>query len=336
MTIQPCTTHLSWKEWEINHPNLSFLQSWEWGEFQRSVGYEPVRWQMFDHGTSIGQIQGFTHRVLPGVSYLYLPRMYSDGVDLTAVRDAAKNSGIDFLRIEPTGDIAIHGVRSRLVASRQPAQTLVLELSKTEEELLADMHTKTRYNIRVAQKHGVTIDMQKNSDIFWTLNRETIERDHFKSHEKDHYTKMIKLGMVYQFTAYYGDTALASIICVGFGNTFTYVHGASSNDMRNIMAPYAAQWAAIQFAKEHGYQFYDMWGIAPLVNEEISETVQCVHGRCWQTGHAWSGITRFKVGFGGEYIEYPQAIEVVCNRPVYWGLDMVKKIRRYRDKKNRE
>jgi lipid II:glycine glycyltransferase (peptidoglycan interpeptide bridge formation enzyme) len=138
---------------------------------------------------------------------------------------------------------------------------------------------------------------------------------------------MITLPMAEQYTAFLDGTPLASIICIGFGHTFTYVHGASSSAMRNTMAPYLLQWTAIQEAKKMGFHRYDFWGIAPLVEKTDDESVQCLNGRSWPSGHAWSGITRFKVGFGGEYREYPEAVEVVCNRMVYGLLNIVKKIR---------
>lgn len=328
MTIQPCTSHLSWKEWEIAHPDLSFLQSWEWGEFQRSVGHEPVRWQLFDGGKRIGQVQGFFHRIVQGVSYLYLPRMYSEGVEIAALRQAAKDGGIDFLRIEPISSLPKGEKYVFSTVSRQPAQTLIVDISADDQTLFAGMHTKTRYNIRVAQKNSVQVDETKDVNIFWKLNEETTARDAFKSHTKEYYTKFLQLPMVHQFTAYVNDVPIASILCVGFGNTFTYVHGASSNEMRNVMAPYALQWHAMQFGKSHGYTRYDLWGIAPLIPEEGGEDVQCLHGKCWRVAHPWSGITRFKVGFGGAYVVYGEAVEVACNSLVYWLLGVVKKIKK--------
>ncbi len=328
MKIQPCTTHLSWKEWEIAHPDLSFLQSWEWGEFQRNVGHEPIRWQLFDGGKRIGQFQGFSHRIVRGVSYLYLPRMYSDGVEIDALRQAGKDGGIDFLRIEPISSLSKTLPYTHPTTSRQPAHTLIIDISADDEALFAGMHTKTRYNIRVAQKNGVQVDETKDVDIFWKLNEETTARDAFKSHTKEYYTKFLQLSMVHQFTAYVQDVPIASILCIGFGNTFTYVHGASSNEMRNVMAPYALQWHAMQFAKAHGYTQYDLWGIAPLVSEPIEGKTVSLHGRSWKAAHPWSGITRFKVGFGGEYVEYGEAVEVVCHRIVYWLLRIIKKVKK--------
>jgi lipid II:glycine glycyltransferase (peptidoglycan interpeptide bridge formation enzyme) len=171
MTIQPCTKHLAWKEWELAHPDLSFLQSWEWGEFQRGAGYAPVRWQLFDQGKPTTQVQGFLHHIMPGVSYLYLPRMYSAECDLIALRQAAKAQHIDFLRIEPMTPLKVAGVKAVSTHLRQPAQTLVLDLDQSEAELRAGMHTKTRYNIRVAEKHGIEIEARKDADIFWKIKK---------------------------------------------------------------------------------------------------------------------------------------------------------------------
>lgn len=318
-----------WKEWEVGHPDLSFLQTWEWGEFQRSAGHEPVRWQIFEQSALIGQVQGFEHRLFPGVSYLYIPRMPAvSGSSIDEMVKIARESGIDFLRIEPAEEAeGEFSVSAKKIKSRQPAQTLILSLLPNEEELLAGMHAKTRYNIRVAQKHGVRIDTKKDATIFSQLNVETTERDRFKSHESEYYAGMLALDEVYQFTAYADDMPIASIICAGAGNTYTYVHGASSNAMRNVMAPYLLQWEAIRFAKQNGFATYDFWGIAPFVEKTDSDAIQCAHGKCWNNTHPWSGITRFKVGFGGEYREYPPARELVCNRLVYGLFNFIKSLK---------
>ena len=187
------------------------------------------------------------------------------------------------------------------------------------------MHSKTRYNIKLSERKGVKIKQEKNIDIFWELNKETTNRDGFKSHDKKYYEKMLGSNIIHQFTAYMDDAPIASNICVGFRDTFTYLHGTSGNCHRSLMAPYLLQSKQIEYAKENNFTKYDFWGIAPK-NEGKLQTI--FHDLSWDLDNKWTGITRFKAGFGGERKNYPNGLEIVLNPTKYKLYKLAKKIRK--------
>ena len=329
MEVKNCQNKNDWEKSLNSATHHEFLQSWEWGEFQKSAGKEVLRLQVWDGSDVVGQMQGFVHNLGLRMRYLYVPRIndqrstISDQV-LNYIRDK-----FIFARIEPAGEFEVSGeFNFEKIKCRQPQNTLILDITKSAEELLADMHSKTRYNIRLAEKKGVEIRNEKNIDVFWKLNQETTDRNKFKSHDKKYYAKMLEMDIAYQLTAYYEDTAIASYILIKHGDTLIYLHGTSSSQHRNVMAPYLLQWEAIKFGQEQKCKYYDFWGIAKTVSE-YGEGVKCFNNFCWQEDHRLAGVTRFKVGFGGKVKSYPDAVDVIFGKTrfmVYQSLRKVRKI----------
>jgi len=186
------------------------------------------------------------------------------------------------------------------------------------------MHPKTRYNIHLATRKGVVVKEKKDIEIFWELNKKTTERDEFKSHDKKYYQKMLEQSFCHQLIAYHNDQPIASNILIVYNGTATYLHGASGNVSRNLMAPYLLQWEGIKLAKSLGCIKYDFWGISPQA--KTGEPSTCFHNFCWMLNHRWTGVTRFKAGFGGEYVEYPQAFEIPLNKFKFKLYCLAKKI----------
>jgi len=321
MKIDICDNLTAWNKGLSPLSKLEFLQSWKWGEFQNQVGIKTVR--LLVEGESV---QGFEQKIGFGKKFLYLPRVHSSKFIIQSLVEYLKKDYI-FLRIESLFPISNFQFPIYKVKNRQPQQTLLLNLAKTEEEILNQMHPKTRYNIHLAERKGVEIREEKNPEIFWQLNLDTIERDKFKSHDKNYYEKMLNQENIRQLIAYHNNEPIASIILVINNQTITYLHGASANKFRNLMAPYLLQWQGILLGKKLGGSFYDFWGVAPLVKDNGKEQTSNFNGFCWPINHPWSGVTRFKVGFGGEYREYPQAIEVPLSGWQYKIFNFLKKLR---------
>lgn len=319
MSFEKVSDNADWNT-EILKMKGSFLQSWEWGEFQRLIGREVVRMKSDET-----LAQGIRMTLPLGKSYWYVPRGPIGGEIGDSFNDEI------FTRVEPSSKPE-KGVK---VASMQPAQTMILNLEKDEEEILAGMHEKTRYNIRLAERKGVQIMPASSAgdgfDVFWNLVEETSERAGIKSHDKDYYRKMLislsgdittttDKAVAKLFFAEHDGKALAAILLIRFGDTVTYLHGASSRDRRELMAPHMLHWHAIGEAKKWGAKHYDFWGVAPMEirNEKL---------KMKNLKHSWAGITRFKKGFSGEYVEYPGTFDLPKNKFWYKVYSTFRKIR---------
>lgn len=322
MSIRFGYDKIEWNNWLRRFFHTEFIQSWEWGEFQQRVGRQVIRLQAVEGDEVVWQGHGFEHRLGLGLKYLYLPRLRPEIIN--EVMNYCHDRDYSFIRIEPLAEPSAINYqpasrRGRLSAipNIQPQHTLILDLSLSEDELLSAMHPKTRYNIHLAERKGVVIRKEKNSEIFIALNAETVKRDGFHSHPEAYYREMVKMPICRRLTAHYGSQAVASNIWIGFGDTFTYLHGASSSLNRNVMAPYFLQWEGIRLAKSLGYRYYDFWGIAPPAVESAGGQTTCLNGFTWETDHPWTGVTRFKVGFGGTLRSYPGAVDIVLKPVIY-------------------
>jgi len=280
----------------------NFLQSKEWENFQKELGKHAFRLEK----------NLFIKNSLPfGKSYLYCPNgpdKVGDGF-IRKAKELAKKENAIFIRIEPLEIKKTTNQKLKKSKSVQPPSTLMLDLTKSKEQLLTEMKPKTRYNIRLAEKKGVKIEVSTDPEkieIFHKILSETTSRDQFRGHSKDYYKKMLKFfgekGITKLYLAKYdGEYIAANIMCF-FGNTADYLHGASSNKHREVMAPHLLQWQAITDAKKDSFKYYDFWGIAPDDSPK----------------HKWAGVTRFKKGFGGEQIDYPGTFDVVISK--WWYL----------------
>jgi len=294
----------------------NFLQSWGWGEFQESLGCEVLRfsWEEKIFVQAIKMLLPF------GKFYWYIPRgpvVLDKSVDVNeAMRDLSKElekQGALFLRIDPISTTPpLNPPLSKggeVVASTQPECTRILDLSKDEEVLLSEMHQKTRYNIRLAEKKSVKI--RKGAiEEFIRLNHQTKKRDKFTSHSDEHYQKMIKTlpsDFIKIWHAEYEGKILASALVLYYKDTATYVHGASSDEHKNIMAPHLLHWKIIQDAKMKGFKNYDLYGANPL--EENHPAYK----------KSWQGISRFKAGFSGGLICYPHSFDLIY-RPFWYRI----------------
>jgi len=303
-----------WNKLVVEARPNQFLQSWEWGEFQRSLGRRVWCLVIERDGETAALGQAIEHALPFGLTYIYLPRGplvtalgQNHGEELakifsSEIKKLAKKS--IFARVESVNlDFGKFGWRR--AREVQPNHTLILSLDKSEEDLLADMHQKTRYNIRLGEKHGVTVRPMKEDefDIFWQLVRETTERDQFRAHPRDYYKKMVAaLGdkMCQVWFAEFEGRVIAANLMIFWGDAAVYLHGASSRENKNVMAPYLLHWEMIKKAKAEGFEYYDFWGIAPPESPH----------------HPWAGITRFKKGFGGTEVAYPGGYDLPFNK--FW------------------
>lgn len=298
-------------------PFGAFLQSWEWGEFQRSLGFEVVRLHEEIKGKLV-LAQAIKYPLPFKSSYWHIPKgPLGEATPKLAIDLLCKKlPGGAFLKIEPVTRPR-HGAKAK---DRQPAVTTIIDLTQTEAKIADSMKQKTRYNIRLAEKKGVTasiVELDRFEDLV-RLMQQTAERDKFSLHELDRYQKMLEIlrgpeCRAFLAMAFYEGRPLAANIMIDAFGMRTYLHGASSNLYRNVMAPYALHDFLIRDAKAQGLKAYDFWGIAP---PEAGDD------------HPWAGISRFKNGFGGEVVRMPGTIDVSKNWPVFTLYRVAKKIRR--------
>jgi lipid II:glycine glycyltransferase (peptidoglycan interpeptide bridge formation enzyme) len=185
----------------------------------------------------------------------------------------------------------------------QPSNTIVVDISHDEDTILARMKSKTRYNIRLAERKGVQVQEGglRDLDAFYNLMQVTSERDKFGIHNKRYYQRLLELflpveqaGLIF---AYVEGEPTAALLVMALGTKAWYIAGASSNKHRKLMPTYAAQWAAIRWAKARGCVIYDLWGVPDA-------DAQTLEAQFTERSDGLWGVYRFKRGFGGELIRY--------------------------------
>ncbi|EKD33184.1 MAG: hypothetical protein ACD_76C00076G0003 [uncultured bacterium] len=319
-----------WNEFIKKHAPRSgaFLHSWEWADFRTSEGFDAVRFVIYDkNNETIGFAICERRKIGLGLSYLYCPKGPIVSKDYeNSVRELAKfampafDPKIIFFRFEPHSEnnISWQGKDIRKTSHIQPSATLMVDLNKSEEDLLGEMHQKTRYNIKVASKHGVSVKIKSGDlSLFIKLLKETANRDAFRAHSISHYEKLLSSLNSSDIRAFVAEASvsgkvIASNFMIDYAGVRTYLHGASSSSNRNLMAPYLLHWELMRDAKSIGLRWYDFWGIA-----ETDDPL-----------HPWAGITRFKKGFGGEVVRYPGAFDLVLNKKMYQLYRIARAVRR--------
>ncbi len=288
-----------------------FLQTSAWLKFQETVSHKAHLYS-FEYDNKKLYFTAFEHSLPVGKKYLYIPRgpLVNDSAVwselLRELKNNLKDKKVIFVRFEP--DSSWTEMTCKRVLDIQPSHTFYTSIDQDEKELLAAMHPKTRYNIRLALKKNLAFS-PNDSDFqgFVKLMNETSERDGFKAHPAEYYKKMIECKAARLATVRLDGELLAAGIFAQCGDTITYVHGASASKQRELMAPYALHWEMIMLAKGQGLKHYDWHGV---------------------DSKKWPGVTRFKRGFGGHDINYPGTIDFVLEASSYIGYTVVRGLRR--------
>lgn len=269
----------------------SFLQSPEWQDIQEQMGRRTIR---------ISGALVVRHNLPLGFAYLYVPRPGGVSGDFfDALRAHARASGALFLKIDPSQPLP---PRPAFAPGRslQPRETVIVDCRADDAVLLAAMHPKTRYNIRLALRHGVRVRMAPHPvspadcSAFWDLLAAAARRDGFYPHPRAHYRILLDERSAdfsnELFIAELGGQPLAAAIvnCYTPSATATYLHGGSSRRHRAAMAPHLLHWRVMQEVRRRGLAWYDFGGV--------------------DDAH-WPGLTRFKRGFGGRPHAFPPSVD---------------------------
>lgn len=332
----------------VDHP----LQTFEWGQFRKKTGVGIIRRGVVEknlpagrQGKIINPYQMSIHKT-PSFPYLigYIPKSNLPSEELlNELKSIGKQEGISFIQLEPNvaiGNWKFEIDNSGLRGAFHPLftkYTFILDLTKTEEELLGNMHQKTRYNIRLSQKKGVRVEIDNSDEAFGQylkLTKATTKRQKFYAHDEKYHKLMwetlkspspssplpsrerIKergnLEAHLLIAKYKGKTLTAWIIFT-FKDTLYYPYGASSDEHREVMASHLTMWEAIRFGKSLGLNKFDMWGAANVANPK--------------TNDSYYGFHRFKEGFGGALTEFVGSYDLIINPLNYRLLTVADKIR---------
>jgi lipid II:glycine glycyltransferase (peptidoglycan interpeptide bridge formation enzyme) len=308
-------TDKSWDAFVTGHPEGHILQLTSWGKLKGQFGWSAERVALTAPSGGIIAGAQLLYRRLPfGLGKLaYVPRGpvldWQDGATTLSLIDAldqtARSRGALALTIEPeltstpenSARVTEAGFAPGTVTI-QPRRTLLVDITGDDDQVLTAMKSKTRYNIRLAARKGVIVRQGTADDVrlFNELMTVTGERNDFGVRSPDYYRAAFDLfeqtGCVGLFLAEYEGKPLAGLMAYALRKTAWYFFGASSDAHRNLMAPYALQWAAVGWAKAKGCRIYDLWGV-PDEDEPTLES-----GFSERKDGLW-GVYRFKRGFGG-------------------------------------
>lgn len=322
ITVRPIEDSRIWERFLAARPEANFLQSWQWGDFYASLGRDHLRIGFYRDDKLVGIMLSLVeparrgrHLIVPGGPIIDWADKSIIKAFVAELRRQAKAKKCAFVRVR--SQLLSNDNNKKLFANLgfrsapfhlHAELTNVLNLHKTEEELLAAMRKKTRYEVRQAQKLGIQVTTSTdvaNIKAFYGLQVDTAKRQSFVpfslSYLEKQFASFAAGDQVILYTAKLGDQLLAQAFIIFYGHEAAYHYGASTEVGRQYPGAYLIQWTAIQEAKKRGLNQYNFWGVAPAD----------------QPHHAFSGVSTFKRGFGGEDIEYLHAHDLVINPAVY-------------------
>jgi lipid II:glycine glycyltransferase (peptidoglycan interpeptide bridge formation enzyme) len=300
------------------------LQSWRWGTFKRGFGWEVERIALpRDGGAALAQV---LFRNKAGVSIGYIPRgpvwpaddpdaieALWDRVDEVAKRRRTLNIILE--PDQPLPDEALMNLH--LVPGPepiQPARSVKVDLLD-DQSLMDQMHPKTRYNVRLALRRGVTTRMAEQLDesiaTFYDMLQDTASRNDFLVHAPEYYREFLRVfteNACLLFAEIDGKPVAGAIAAV-FGDEGIYMYGASSTQGRAHGAAFLLQHQMMRWARSRGARRYDLWGIPEYDPESsVSESGDRLAA---STGNDRRGLYEFKTRFGGQIVRYPPPLERV-------------------------
>jgi len=323
-------------------PASHILQTWEWGEFKAQYGWQPVHqiWRTSQNelfGAALLLKRTLFRRLGSQPAVLYAPKgPLLDWGDaslreqvLISLSQIARKQGAIFIKIDP--DVRLgSGVPGELSDVPDPLgeqvvnqlqssgwrfsqdqiqfkNTMLINLKRTEEELLGSMKQKTRYNIRLADKRGVEIRTGTIQDLpeLYSMYAETSLRDGFVIRSADYYlhlwSSFMQANLAQPLIADVGGRSVAGLILFYFGRHAWYLYGMSRELEREKMPNYLLQWEALRRAQALGCEIYDLWGAPDVFSE---------YDPMW-------GVYRFKDGLGGQVIRHIGAWDLPVRPNLY-------------------
>jgi len=323
--IRPISTEQEWEEFVAknagrNTSPASFFQSWNWGEFLVKQGQKTYRLGIFEDDKLVGIALG-TRIVAKRGKYIHFRHgpviNWKDEklvkYVLGAIKQLAKDEHLSFIRMSPLIKSPVFALQDQSYSSPthdvDSEQTWVLDLTKSEDELLAGMRKNTRYSIKKAEKDGVEIIKTKDPKYlkdFWKIFQDTVKRQKWHAYTfdyvKDEFETFLKNDGNELFLAKYKGQFIAAAIFNFYNGQSVYHHSGSLTEFRKIPASYLVQWEAIKESKRRGMKKHNFWGLPLDEHDELKQN------------HPWTGLGLFKVGFGGQAERWMHARDI----PVSW------------------
>jgi lipid II:glycine glycyltransferase (peptidoglycan interpeptide bridge formation enzyme) len=312
----PVVSLAQWNQFLEGDPDTHLLQTGEWGELKSGFGWKPVRLVSAEAGVQI------LFRKLPlGFSVGYIPKANVDPSLWPEIDSESKQNHAIFLKLEPdswegANQSPFTNYQSLITSSHniQPPRTIIVDIGGSEEKILARMKQKTRYNIRLAEKKGISVRCWDDLGSFHRMMLLTGNRDGFGVHSLEYYRRAYELlhpkQMGELLVAEYGGQPLAALFVARNGNRAFYLYGASTGEERNRMPTYLLQWEALKWAKARGSEEYDLWGVPDEDEGTLEANFETHSDGLW-------GVYRFKRGFGGELKRAVQAMDRVYHPLLY-------------------
>ncbi len=322
-----------------NHP----IQSWEWGEFKEKSGNIVKRWGVFNNENKLSSVFQVFYRKIPktnltvaNCSKCSLP----EKTIVEKIKEESRKQKTVFVKFEPDfiqkkwenikGEIqpepeVLKEIDLKNLGLKKAKKALfsqysfVLNLNKSEEDLLSAMEKRTRYNIHLAQKSGVVVEEATNEsglEEFIKLFEQTQKRAKFYMHAPAYFKDMFKIlasaGIIKILLAKYHGQVLNAKILFIWKNRLFCPYGASSKEFLNLKAANLIYWEIIRFGKKIGCESFDMWaGLGPKKNSK----------------HPWQGFHDFKTGYAPDLVEYVGSWDLVLKGFLYYGFNMANSIR---------
>ena len=335
-------TDSNWNNYLKQLPNNHILQTQEWGQVKSKYGWHSIQKSWSDQNNIFAAAQILTRTLtlkgikLPfNVSYIprgpvldwkntdYIKKVISD------IETHAKMAGSIFIKIDPeiiigrgipgSSDDHIDSNAIDVVSllhkrgwifSKEQIQfrnTAVIDLNQSQDDLLANMKQKTRYNIRLSERKGVSVRLINKDDfpVMYKMYAETSLRDGFAIRSQEYYQDVwetfIFSNMCDGLIAEIENDPIAGLFIFYFNDRAWYLYGMSTNKHRGKMPNYLLQWEAIKRARFRGCKQYDLWGAPDLFDD---------------TDPMW-GVFRFKAGLGAKVIRTPGALDFPIKPNLY-------------------
>jgi peptidoglycan pentaglycine glycine transferase (the first glycine) len=340
MTVQEIDSVLEVEAFLSEVKPHTFLDSWNWGEFEKSMWHKVWRLGVYENNTLIALTTVAKTVARRGIFLVWhhgpvIKSSFTDRAHKKNILELLRNKSIEIAKKEHCHFLRVSTVLTDTEENRTLFKELgfrnapihlhselgwILDITKPEEELLQAMRKNTRYAIRKAEKDGVVIEKSsslEDFEKFWAIYMETVQRQNFTPYSREYlyneFKAFINDGKAFLFFGKYKEQYITTAFIVYTTNSAFYHHGASVHLFPGISASELLQWEAIKEAKRRGCTTYNFWGVVP---EDAQK-------------HPWYGLSRFKRGFGGNEEAHVHAQDYVLH-PKYWLTFLVEKIRKIR------